>query len=178
MAKYAPTERGLAIRLQVSPLELFFDLVFVFAVSQLSHHLVDHLTWRGGAETAVLLVAVCGTWAFTSFVATLLDTDRPRTRLTVVVVMGLGLFMNAAVSRAFTTAAWLFVVPLLLIVLGVQALTAPTAALRRHYRRGLVWTAASTPLWLAGAAATPDSRLSWWAGARRSWRRLPWPSST
>jgi low temperature requirement protein LtrA len=38
----------------VSPLELFFDLVFVFAVSQLSHHLLDHLTWRGAAETLVL----------------------------------------------------------------------------------------------------------------------------
>jgi low temperature requirement protein LtrA len=35
----------------VSPLELFFDLVFVFAVSQLSHHLLDHLSWRGAAET-------------------------------------------------------------------------------------------------------------------------------
>jgi low temperature requirement protein LtrA len=30
----------------VSPLELFFDLVFVFAVSQLSHHLLDHLSCR------------------------------------------------------------------------------------------------------------------------------------
>src|SRR5215216_7591984 len=42
----------------VSPLELFFDLVFVFAVSQLSHHLLDHLSWRGAAETLVLLIAV------------------------------------------------------------------------------------------------------------------------
>ena len=31
---------------EVSPLELFFDLVFVFALSQLSHHLLDNLTWR------------------------------------------------------------------------------------------------------------------------------------
>ena len=37
----------------VSPLELFFDLVFVFAVSQLSHHLLDQLSWRGAAETLV-----------------------------------------------------------------------------------------------------------------------------
>jgi hypothetical protein len=34
----------------VSPLELFFDLVFVFAVSQLSHHPLEHLTWRGAAD--------------------------------------------------------------------------------------------------------------------------------
>ncbi|MFI8363619.1 low temperature requirement protein A [Streptomyces sp. NPDC085612] len=38
-------------------MELFYDLVFVFSVSQLSHHLLEHLDWRGAAETAVLLVA-------------------------------------------------------------------------------------------------------------------------
>ncbi|MEV5003944.1 low temperature requirement protein A [Nocardioides sp. LML1-1-1.1] len=38
---------------EVSPLELFFDLVFVFAVSQLSHHLLKHLDVRGAGETAV-----------------------------------------------------------------------------------------------------------------------------
>jgi low temperature requirement protein LtrA len=51
----------------VSPTELFFDLVFVFAVSQLSQHLRQHLTWRGAAETAVMLVAVFGVWAYTTF---------------------------------------------------------------------------------------------------------------
>ncbi|MEW5654228.1 low temperature requirement protein A [Streptomyces cinereoruber] len=157
-----------AIRRQVSPLELFFDLVFVFAVSQLAHHLVEHLTWRGAAETAVLLVAVFGTWAFTSFEATLLDIARPRTRFTVLAVMGLGLFMNAAISRAFAGSAWLFVVPLLLIMIGVQtlaALGAPTQDMRRHYQRGLVWTATSAPLWVAGAAQPPEPRLWWWAAA-------------
>ena len=53
----------------VSQLELFFDLVFVFALTQLSHHLVDHLTWRGAAETLVLLVAVFTVWSYTSFEA-------------------------------------------------------------------------------------------------------------
>ncbi|GGR50353.1 membrane protein [Streptomyces cinereoruber] len=162
------TPREKAIRRQVSPLELFFDLVFVFAVSQLAHHLVEHLTWRGAAETAVLLVAVFGTWAFTSFEATLLDITRPRTRFTVLAVMGLGLFMNAAISRAFAGSAWLFVVPLLLIMIGVQALAAfgaPTKDMRRHYQRGLVWTATSAPLWVVGATQAPGPRLWWWAAA-------------
>ncbi|WP_330237228.1 low temperature requirement protein A [Streptomyces sp. NBC_00566] len=55
------------LRREASPLELFHDLVLVFAVSQLSHHLLEHLTWRGAAETAVLLVAVFGTWVYISF---------------------------------------------------------------------------------------------------------------
>jgi hypothetical protein len=44
----------------VSPTELFFDLVYVFAVSQLSEHLRTRLTWRGAAGSAVMLVAVFG----------------------------------------------------------------------------------------------------------------------
>lgn len=40
----------------VGPLELFFDLVFVFAVSHLSDHLLTHLNWRGAGETAVLRI--------------------------------------------------------------------------------------------------------------------------
>jgi Bacterial low temperature requirement A protein (LtrA) len=46
------TSAGVMEEREVSPLELFYDLVFVFAVSQLSEHLVDDLTWRGAAETA------------------------------------------------------------------------------------------------------------------------------
>lgn len=63
----------------VSTLELF-DLVFVFAVSQFSHHLLDHLTWRGAAETLVLLIAVFGIWSGTSFEATLLHIARSPAR--------------------------------------------------------------------------------------------------
>jgi low temperature requirement protein LtrA len=41
----------------VSPLELFFDLVYVFAIGQLSHHLVEHVDLRTGAETVILALA-------------------------------------------------------------------------------------------------------------------------
>jgi low temperature requirement protein LtrA len=39
---------------EVSPLELLNDLVFVFAVWQLSEHLLHDLTWHGAVETLVL----------------------------------------------------------------------------------------------------------------------------
>lgn len=42
----------------VSMIELFFDLVFVFAVTQLSHYLLDGLTWLGALETVILFSAV------------------------------------------------------------------------------------------------------------------------
>ncbi|WP_037862209.1 low temperature requirement protein A [Streptomyces sp. NRRL S-340] len=50
-----------------APLELFYDLVFVFAVSKPSHHLPEHQDGRGARETAVLLVAVFGTWTCTGY---------------------------------------------------------------------------------------------------------------
>src|SRR6187401_2861523 len=103
---------------EVTPLELFFDLVFVFAVSQLSHHLVEHLSWRSAAETLVMLRAVFAVWFTTSWSATIIPAHQARTRWMMLAVMLLGLFMNASVTRAFTTSGWAFVVPLLLIQLG------------------------------------------------------------
>jgi low temperature requirement protein LtrA len=152
----------------VSPLELFFDLVYVFAVSQLSHHLLDHLTWRGAAETLVLLIAVFGIWSGTSFEATLLNIGRSQTRWLLLAVMLVGLFMNAAIQDAFETGGWAFVVPLLVIQAGrsiLMVVVAPTRMLREHYARLLCWILATAPLWIAGAISDAESRLIWWAGA-------------
>jgi low temperature requirement protein LtrA len=46
----------------VSPLELFFDLVYVFAIGQLSHHLIAHVDVLTGAETVILALAVFYAW--------------------------------------------------------------------------------------------------------------------
>ncbi|MEU2955777.1 low temperature requirement protein A [Streptomyces xanthochromogenes] len=177
---------SMRLRREVSPLELFYDLVFVFAVSQLSHHLLEHLTWRGAAETGVLLVAVFGTWAYTSYEATLLDVQRDVTRWMIVIVMGLGLFMNAAIPGAFDDRAWAFVTPLLAILFfagAVTALAGRTALLREHFRRTLVWMAASAPLWIVGAAVGSGPRLWWWAVAALidltgTWLAHPLPGRT
>ncbi len=151
---------------EVTPLELFFDLVFVFAVSQLSHHLLTHLSWRGAAETLVMLLAVFAVWFTTSWSATMIRADQSRTRWLVLAVMLLGLFMNASVTRAFTTSGWAFVVPLLLIQLGRTVWTlvnSTDAVLREHYFRTLLWVIATAPLWIAGAAVSPEARVLWWA---------------
>ena len=152
----------------VSPLELFFDLVFVFAVSQLSHHLLDHLSWRGAAETLVLLIAVYGVWSGTSFEATLLHIARSHARWLLLAVMLVGLFMNAAIADAFETGGWAFVIPLLVIQAGrsiLMVVVAPTRMLREHYARLLCWIIATAPLWIVGAISDAESRLLWWSGA-------------
>ncbi len=153
-------------RYEVTPLELFFDLVFAFALSQLSQHLLTHLSWRGAAETAVTLLAVFAVWFTTSWSATLVRVDQSRTRWLVLAVMLLGLFMNASVTKAFTTSGWPFVIPLLLIQLGRTVwtlLNSTTVVLREHYFRTLLWLIATTPLWIAGAAFNTEARVLWWA---------------
>ena len=49
----------------VTPLELFFDLVYVFAIAELSHHLVEHVDLRTGAETVIMALAVVYAWYMT-----------------------------------------------------------------------------------------------------------------
>ena len=147
-------------------LELIFDLVFAFAVSQLSRHLLTHLSWRGASETLVMMLAVFTVWFTTSWSATIIRVDQSRTRWLLLAVMLLSLFMNASVTRAFTTSGWAFVIPLLLIQLGRTVWTlanATNAVFREHYFRTLLWVIATTPLWIAGAAVSLEARVSCWA---------------
>jgi low temperature requirement protein LtrA len=177
------TSAGVMEEREVSPLELFYDLVFVFAVSQLSEHLVDDLTWRGAAETLVLLCAVFTVWLLTTFEATYFDITRRQTQVAVLTAMVLGLFMNAAIGVAFSAGGWAFVVPLVVTQVArgiVTSTTAPTPQLRQHFRRALTWLLASAPFWIVGAAATPEPRLWWWGAATAIdvagvWLAHPWP---
>ena len=56
-------------------LELFYDLVFVFAITQVSHLLLAHLTWKGAGEAALALLVVWWSWNYTTWVTNELDPD-------------------------------------------------------------------------------------------------------
>ena len=51
---------------RVTYVELFFDLVFVFAITQLSHTLLAHFTPLGVLQTTILFLAMWWVWIFTS----------------------------------------------------------------------------------------------------------------
>lgn len=153
---------------EVSPLELLFDLVFVLGVSQLTRHLVTRPTWRGAAETLVLYLPLFAVWMYTSWAATLYSLSHPRARRMVIVVMALGLFMNASLTRAFSDAAWVFVATFLAIQLGRTAwmLTTELDPINHdHFTRTLIWLAATAPLWIVGAVVSPGPRLIVWGAA-------------
>ena len=66
---------------QVSSMELFFDLVFVFAITQLSHLLLTHLDLGGALQTALLLLALWWAWVDTAWLTNWFDPDRRPVRL-------------------------------------------------------------------------------------------------
>ena len=60
---------------RVTNIELFFDLVYVFAVTQLSHYLLGHADLRGALQTGLLLLMVWLVWSYTTWVTNWLDPD-------------------------------------------------------------------------------------------------------
>ena len=60
---------------RVTYIELFFDLVFVFAITQLSHGLLKHLTPLGVVQTALLMLSVWWVWIFTTWWTNWCDPD-------------------------------------------------------------------------------------------------------
>jgi low temperature requirement protein LtrA len=150
---------------EVTALELFFDLVYVFAVGQLSHHLLAHVDLRTGAETAIMTLAVAYAWYMVAWGANWLDPDRLPVRLLLVGLMFASLLMSVAIPDAFDGRAWLFVIGYLLIQTGRSVFL--TIALRgralgEHFVNDLVWELVVGGLWIAGAIADGDGRLVLW----------------
>ncbi len=86
---------------QVTPLELFFDLVYVFAVTQLSHLLLKHPTVGGALETLFLLLVVWWAWMYTTWFTNLFDPGVLPVRLLLAALMLASLLMAVAIPEAF-----------------------------------------------------------------------------
>jgi low temperature requirement protein LtrA len=82
----------------VTPIELFFDLVYVFAIGLLSHHLLEHVDLRTGAETVILALAVIYAWSATAWGANWLDPERAPVKLLLVGLMFASLLMSVAIA--------------------------------------------------------------------------------
>jgi len=85
----------------VTFVELFFDLVFVFAITQLSHLLFKELTLLGALHTAILFLAVWWVWIDTSWVMNWLDPERTPVRLLLFALMLGGLVLLTSIPSAF-----------------------------------------------------------------------------
>lgn len=152
---------------RVGFVELFFDLVFVFAVTQLSHGLLAHLTPLGLLQTAMLLVAVWWVWIDTTWFTNWFDVERMPVRLMLFVIMGLGLLMSLSIPEAFEERGAVFVAAFLAIQIG-RSIFALLGFSRhdhdgkRNFQRILIWFLVSAVFWIMGALAEGDARIAWW----------------
>jgi low temperature requirement protein LtrA len=159
--------RGEDEQQRATALELFYDLVFVFAVTQISHHLLEHLDWTGAGQSALLLLVVWWSWNYTTWVTNELDPESPVVRLLMIALMLASLLMAVAIPHAFGHDAVLFIVSYLAIQIGRHTFLTFAAADRGEPERTraaaiLVWFCFAAPFWLAGALTEGSTRTILW----------------
>ena len=152
-----------------TPVELFFDLVYVFAVTQLSHLILADLSVAGVGRAAFLLLVVWWAWIYTTWMVNWFDPASPTVRAVLTGVMLASLLMAAALPRALSGDAVLFAVSYVALQVGRNVAAAGLLArdhpLRDVFERLVGWSAASGVLWLAGSALDGDRRLLLWIPA-------------
>ncbi|MGH3010360.1 MAG: low temperature requirement protein A [Gaiellaceae bacterium] len=92
----------------VTPLELFFDLVFVFALTQVTGFMSDDPTWSGGGRGMLILAALWWTWGAYAWLTNEIDPDEGSARLAVFGAMAAMFVVGLAVPHAFSSDAVLF----------------------------------------------------------------------
>jgi len=155
---------------KVTNIELFFDLVFVYAVTQLSHALLRQLDAVGAARVLLLFLAVWWVWVFTSWVTNWLDPERPAVRLSLLSLMLAGLLLSIALPEAFGDHGRLFAGAYVFMQVGrtlfmLWALGDATPANTRNFQRILVWLSLSGVLWLIGGWHEGHVRVGCWVVA-------------
>jgi low temperature requirement protein LtrA len=145
--------------------ELFFDLVFVFAVTQLSHALLEDLSARGVVRIGLLLVATWWVWIYTSWVTNWLDPERIPVRVTLFVLMLAGLVLSVSIPDAFEARGLTFAAAYVFMQVGRTVFflwAARSQNIRLTFWRILAWFCASGVFWITGGLAQDDTRFAWW----------------
>ncbi|MBW5799138.1 low temperature requirement protein A [Halomonas elongata] len=153
----------------VSYVELLFDLIYVFAIIQVSHFLLEHLSLLGAAQALLLWFAVWLGWQYSGWMTNWFDPDTTPIRLVLFVTMALALMMAAALPEAFGDRGLIFagcfaamqVGRSLFILLSLRGHA--LADLTANYQRILGWACIGAVFWLAGGLVEGPTRLVLWA---------------
>jgi low temperature requirement protein LtrA len=151
---------------RVTYVELLFDLVFAFAITQLSHLLIERFSPATAGEASFLLLAVWWVWIFTAWVTNSLDPDRLPVRAMLLALTVLGLVLAAAIPQAFNSRGFAFASAYVLMQVGRTAFVvwgaarSQDAGTLRTFRRILAWLALTAVFWIAGGLA--DGTVRWW----------------
>ena len=155
---------------RATSLELFYDLVFVFAITQVSHLLLDDLTWDGVGHASLVLLVVWWAWNYTTWVTNELDPDSIVVRLLLIGLMLASLVMAIAIPQAFGRRGLLFAASYVAIQVGRHCFLTFVSAdggtiERERAGRILTWFVAAGALWIAGGLADGSARSVLWVVA-------------
>ncbi len=152
---------------RTSNLELFYDLVFVFTITQVSHLLLPHPSWDGAGRAALVLLVVWWAWQFTVWMVNELDPEAVPLRLLMFALMLASMLMAIAIPEAFGDKALLFAGSYVAIQVGRTAFLAFAAAAagsleRIRANQILAWFCVAGVVWIAGALASDRVRIVMW----------------
>src|SRR6202012_5148373 len=155
---------------RVTYAELFFDLVFVFAVTQISHTLLGRFTPLGALQTTLLLLSVWWVWVYTAWVTNWLNPELTPVRILLFSMMLGGLVLSTSIPKAFESRGLWFALAYAAMQVGRTSfwlLSTPRARTlaRNNALRVLVWLSVSALFWIAGGFAEGELRLALWAVA-------------
>lgn len=145
-------------------IELFFDLAFVFALTELSFTLAARLTWVGAWQVLVLTMAVWWTWSVTTW-ATDLYAQRAGLRALVIALMFGVVLLSGTVPDAFAEGGLAFAVAYVVLQIGrttTLLLATRRHPLRRRPARVLFWFLISAVIWISGAYVHGMGRIMLW----------------
>jgi low temperature requirement protein LtrA len=153
---------------RVTYVELFFDLVFVFAVTQISHTLLAHFTLLGALQVTLLFLAVWWVWVFTSWITNWLNPEKTPVRLLLFAMMLGGLVLSTSIPKAFEARGLWFAIAYAAMQVGKTVflwLSTPPSRPRTRMNaiRIAVWLSLSAIFWIAGGVMEGQPRLVLWA---------------
>ncbi|HEY5129195.1 MAG TPA: low temperature requirement protein A [Bradyrhizobium sp.] len=155
---------------RVTYAELFFDLVFVFAVTQISHTLLGRFTPTGALQTTILFLAVWWVWVYTSWITNWLNPETTPVRVLLFLLMLGGLVLSTSIPKAFESRGLWFALAYAAMQVGKTVFlwvsTPPARTLARmNAVRITAWLAVSAIFWIAGGFAEGHQRPALWAVA-------------
>ena len=86
---------------RVTYAELFFDLVFVYAITQISHTLLGRFTPLGAVQVTLLFLAVWWVWVYTTWITNWLNPELTPVRILLFLLMLGGLVLSTSIPTAF-----------------------------------------------------------------------------
>lgn len=150
----------------VSFSELLFDLIYVFAVTQISHYLLHHLNWLGFLQSMIIWFAVWLAWQHTTWMTNWFDPNIRSIRILLFILMLIGLIVAAAIPEAFGERGLVFALCYIVTQVGRSAsilfMLGKKHHLTKNYTRILGWFIISAVFWLAGAFEDGYLKLGLW----------------